>query len=69
MMIKLEIEGMTCEHCVRAVTKALESVAGAERVSVSLEGASASVGGAADPQALIRALQSEGYEAKRVDPQ
>jgi copper chaperone len=67
MATTLQVSGMTCSHCVRAVTKALESVAGAERVSVSLEGSSATVEGAADPQALVRAVQSEGYEAKFVE--
>ena len=30
------IEGMTCDHCVRAVTKALEALDGVERAVVTL---------------------------------
>lgn len=68
-MMTLQIGGMTCGHCVRAVTQALESVTGAERVSVSLESGRAAVEGAADLQALIRAVEQEGYEVRGVDPQ
>ena len=35
--IKLNILGMTCEHCVRTVKNALYSVEGVSEVDVSLE--------------------------------
>jgi len=60
----LQVGGMTCGHCVHAVTKALEGVPGVERASVDLAGGRASVEGEADPQALVRALVDEGYEAQ-----
>lgn len=69
MTITLQVGGMTCEHCVRAVTKALEAVAGVETAEVSLTGGRARVDGEADPQALLRAVAKEGYEAKLVEPQ
>jgi len=31
------IDGMTCQHCVKAVTSALKSVSGVRKVTVSLE--------------------------------
>jgi len=33
---RLRIEGMTCQHCVKAVTNALREVAGVRSVDVSL---------------------------------
>ena len=69
MAITLQVGGMTCEHCVRAVTKALEAVAGVDNVSVNLAGGRAQVEGQADPQALVRAIKSEGYEANLVASQ
>lgn len=69
MAITLQVGGMTCEHCVRAVTKTLEAVPGVDNVSVSLAGGRAQVEGAADPQALVHAIQKEGYEAKLVAAQ
>ena len=44
-MLKLKVEGMTCNHCVMAVTKALKKVPGVEKVEVSLEKGEALVEG------------------------
>ena len=65
-MIKLEVTGMTCNHCVMAVTRALQAVPGAERVEVSLERGEAQVEGEPDPAALVRAVEEEGYQAQVV---
>jgi len=62
--ITLKITGMTCGHCVKAATKALEGVAGVESAEVTLEPGGAVVKGAADPAALIAAVAEEGYEAE-----
>jgi len=59
----LKVSGMTCNHCVLAVTKALGSVPGVESADVSLEKAQAVVKGSARPEALIAAVKDEGYEA------
>lgn len=69
MAIALQVGGMTCEHCVRAVTKVLEAVGGVGNVVVNLAGGRAQVQGTADPQALLRAVTSEGYEANLVASQ
>ena len=69
MAITLQVGGMTCEHCVRTVTKALEAVAGVDNVSVNLAGGRARVEGQADPQALVRAITSDGYKANVVASQ
>ncbi|BAP89031.1 heavy metal transport/detoxification protein [Burkholderiales bacterium GJ-E10] len=47
---KLKITGMTCEHCVRAVTKALKKVPGVEKADVTLTPGDAVVHGQADPE-------------------
>ena len=39
----ISIEGMSCEHCVRAVNDALSSQNGVKSVDVSLEGKNARV--------------------------
>jgi len=64
MTVALNITGMTCNHCVHAVTKALQAVAGVERVSVNLGAGRASVDGQASPEVLIRAVEEEGYKAQ-----
>ena len=39
----LKVSGMSCEHCVRAVTEAVGSISGVESVKVSLETGAAEV--------------------------
>jgi len=63
-MIKLKVEGMTCNHCVMAVKKALLKVPGVEKAEVLLDKGEAVVEGQADPKALIRAVEEEGYRAE-----
>jgi len=60
----LNVTGMTCGHCVAAVTKALEKVPGVESAKVSLEKGEAVVSGEAEPQVMINAIQEEGYGAE-----
>ncbi|HQU16275.1 MAG: hypothetical protein B7Z66_00175 [Chromatiales bacterium 21-64-14] len=60
----LKVSGMTCGHCVSAVTKALKGVPGVESADVSLEKKQAVVKGSADAQALVRAVTGEGYGAE-----
>ena len=36
-MAVIKVKGMTCNHCVKAVTKALNEIDGIENVSVNLE--------------------------------
>jgi copper chaperone len=64
-MIRLKIEGMTCDHCVRAVTRALAAVSGIERVvEVSLARGEAIVEGQSDGSNLVAAVEAEGYRAE-----
>lgn len=64
-MTTLKIEGMTCNHCVKAVTEALGQVLGVDKViDVSLEQEEAVVSGHADAAALISAVAEAGYEAR-----
>jgi copper chaperone len=60
----IAVSGMTCEHCVRAVTAEISRIAGVSRVEVDL--ASGRVTIAADPVpdlvALRAAVAEAGYE-------
>lgn len=61
----LKISGMTCDGCVRSVTRVLERVDGVEGVAVSLEAETASVDVGADVEvgALVGAVERAGFEA------
>ena len=43
MKTKLSIEGMSCDHCVRAVTEALQGLSGVTKAVVTLKTKSAEV--------------------------
>jgi copper chaperone len=61
---RLEITGMTCDHCVRAVTEALQGVPGVTGVEVALKPGQAVVKGLVAADALVAAVMAEGYRAK-----
>lgn len=67
MTYTLKINGMSCDHCVRRVTKALAAVPGVRVEEVRVGQAVVSDSGApATPEALIRALDDAGYAAEVV---
>ncbi len=62
--IEFNVPGMTCDHCVHAVTNAVKELEGVSDVSVSLENKAAVVtGDAVDVAKVIAAIAEEGYEA------
>ncbi len=62
--ITFTITGMTCDHCVHAVTNAVKETPGVADVTVSLEAKSAVVtGDQIDVAKIIAAVAEEGYEA------
>ena len=65
MRTVLNIEGMSCDHCVKHVKEALESVPGVKSAKVSLKEKTASVehGDSVDLSALKAAVEDAGYEA------
>jgi heavy metal translocating P-type ATPase len=60
----LVVEGMTCASCVARVERALASVPGVTGAAVNLATERATVTGLADPAALIRAVETAGYDAR-----
>lgn len=59
----LSIDGMTCGHCIQAVTQVIAAVPGAMARSVSLGAATIEADDAA-AHAVIAALDEAGYSAK-----
>jgi copper chaperone len=61
----LKVEGMSCEHCVKAVTGAAGGLAGVSKVSVDLAGGTVSLeyDPAVTPLALIKTeIEDQGYD-------
>ena len=63
MRTVLQIEGMSCEHCVQHVKEALEAISGVKSAEVSLKDKSAAVehGDKADLDKLKAAVEDAGY--------
>ena len=55
------VDGMTCEHCVAAVTTEVGKVPGISDVIVDLEQGTLMVTGDASRQALAEAVDEAGY--------
>ena len=65
--LELAVSGMTCQHCVAAVTRALSGCPGVRSARVDLAAGRAIVGGGSlDPDQLIAAVITIGYTAKIV---
>lgn len=61
------VTGMTCGHCVAAVTDEISKLAGVSDVEVDLETGSVTVGSVQpiDPEAFAAAVDEAGYEVAR----
>ena len=63
--IELSIDGMSCEHCVARVRKALEAADGVTAVTVTLDPGGATIEGEAlDPETLLAIVDRVGFEAR-----
>jgi copper chaperone len=61
-MLKLKVSGMMCDHCVRAVTLAVQSVPSVDGVEVDLDRGEVTVHGNPDERAVRAAIAEEGYQ-------
>lgn len=66
--LRLDITGMSCDHCVRAAREALAGVDGAQVESVEIGSATVTYDPArTSPDAIADAVSDEGYAAVRAD--
>ncbi|WPB57028.1 heavy-metal-associated domain-containing protein [Xylophilus sp. GOD-11R] len=64
MQEQFKVEGMSCQHCVRAVTQAIEDLDPSAEVTVDLADGRVDVTAASQPREAIRqAIQEAGYQA------
>ncbi len=63
-MKSVKIKGMSCQHCVMAVTKALEAIDGVQHVSVDLQTGTATYEEIkpVDASAIMQAIKKAGYD-------
>lgn len=66
--MRFQVSGMTCGHCVAAVTKAVQAIPEVENVSVDLATGTVTVTGTPDARAVRDAIAEEGYEVRSNRP-
>lgn len=62
----MQVEGMTCQGCVNAVTKAIQRLDSSATVDVDLEHGRVHVSTCAQALEVAQALNAAGYEAKAM---
>ena len=60
--VELQVQGMSCGHCVKAVEQALREVDGVARTEVSVGHARVECEERVTREALVAALENAGYE-------
>ena len=63
-MIELQVNDMTCGHCVGRVTKAVKDVDAAARVNIDLDRKHVSIDSAHGPEEFQAAIAEAGYTPK-----
>ncbi|MCD6735005.1 MAG: cation transporter [Burkholderiaceae bacterium] len=65
-MTTFAVKGMTCGHCVKAVTRAVHDVDAQAKVEVDLDSGKVQVDSTMPAPAIERAIAEAGYEAKAL---
>lgn len=63
-MNRFNVEGMSCNHCVQAVTRAVQALDAAASVRVDLASAQVDIDSSASREALAKAIEDAGYTVK-----
>ncbi len=64
-MHRFKVSGMTCGHCVKAVTTAVKSVDQAASIEVDLTSGEVKARSTANANDIASAIKSAGYEVER----
>lgn len=59
--VQLQVSGMSCQHCVKAVTQAVQALDPHASVVVDLPTGQVSVSSTASPEQVKAAIVEEGY--------
>lgn len=64
----IQVEGMSCEHCVKAITRAVEALPGIREVAVDLEAGTVAVehDSVQSPlEKIMFEIEEQGYDVMR----
>lgn len=63
----LDVQKMTCNHCVRSVTVAVQALDPQAQVDVRLADGTVRIAGRVDAEAAARAIRAEGYTVRVIE--
>ncbi len=66
MSMTLNVRGMSCGHCVAAITSAVAPLPGVTDVAVDLDNGLVTVEGSADEASVVAAIEDTGYDVDRA---
>ena len=66
--MKFSVEGMTCGHCIRAVTRSIHTLSPEARVDVDLSAGIVTVVGDVAAEQAAAAIAAQGYPVTAIDP-
>ncbi len=61
---ELQVNGMTCQHCVKAVTQALQALDPQAQVEITLPQGQVTVQTQASRAQVVQAIADEGYDVR-----
>ncbi|MBT2296494.1 MULTISPECIES: heavy-metal-associated domain-containing protein [Pseudomonas] len=63
-MQTFNVQGMSCGHCVKAITQAVQAKDPAADVQIDLSARTVQVQSSLSVDAVVQAIKEEGYEAR-----
>jgi copper ion binding protein len=66
MSMVMEVRGMSCDHCVAAITTAVTALPGVTGVDVDLAAGAVRVDGSPDASAVTSAIEDAGYDVSHA---
>jgi copper chaperone len=61
-MTQFTVQGMTCQGCVRSVTRAVERLSQGLKAEVDLPSGRVTVEGAVEPERVVQAIEAAGFQ-------
>ena len=64
--MKMIVEGMTCDHCVRTITRAIHQLDPSAQVDIDLGMEEVNIAGSITVDAMVAAIQEAGYRVVAI---
>jgi copper chaperone len=65
--MRLHVEGMTGQHCVNGITRALTNLPGVQSIHIDRQTAEVTVDGTPDADLVREAIEDEGYDVTSIE--